>query len=321
MDTVKIMDQQWDYLIVLDACRYDYFEQVWQKYLTGDLTKKLSVGTGTSDWRDKSFFKYYDDIVYVSANPYINSLKSVKGFSANEYFHKVYDLWLNNWDDEKGTVMPDVVTKQAIDIVNNHPEKRAIIHYLQPHEPYLGSSVSQAGFEKPTAGGYLLGVRDEQIKSKIGKMIMKLCSAAFYWTGIRGKFLLWKIRELLKLPPAGPMDAVRRKYGDDILRQAYKENLEIALPHVAKLVENISGKIIITADHGEMLGEDKCYCHWSRAKKKFLREIPWLVIDKGEKVTTPKKVTHEEKDTSSNLNEKETKEQIQQRLKALGYMD
>jgi len=58
------------------------------------------------------------------------------------------------------------------------------------------------------------------------------------------------------------------------VRNAYRENLELVLNYVKQLVAEIpSGKIIITADHGEWLGEDGRYGH-------ALMEVPWLEIKK-----------------------------------------
>ncbi len=328
MERVNVMQQPWDYLIILDACRYDYFEEVWQNYLQGDLKKIISIGSSTKEWRNKSFAGYYDDVIYISANPYINSLTAVKGFLGREHFFKVYDLWLDDWDKQKGTVLPETVTKRAIEIIKTHPDKRVLIHYIQPHEPYLGSTVTGPGFEPPTAGGYLQGVNRGQLKSQAIIKMMKILSGVLYWTGIRGNFLIWKLRELMRMPPAGPMDAVRRKYGKEVLRKAYKENLEIVLEHIAELVNGLTGRIVITADHGEMLGEDNCYCHWSRNLNKILVEVPWLIIDKGIKAAElAERTADEEKDKAqpSAFIDKEvseeTKRKIQDKLRALGYHD
>ncbi|MHC4789903.1 MAG: hypothetical protein ACYS8Y_00460, partial [Planctomycetota bacterium] len=227
MARLNIMHEQWDYLIVLDACRYDYFEQVWQKYLSGDLTKKISIGSGTKEWRNKSFTQYYDDVIYISANPYINSLAPVKGFLAKNYFFKIYDLWLDDWNNQKGTVLPETVTKKAIDIIKANSSKRAIIHYIQPHEPYLGQTVTGPGFATPKPGGFLAGINEKSKKFKFANKLIKILAAVFYWMAIRGNLPIWKLRQILGMPPAGPMDAVRRKYGKEVLRKAYKENLEI----------------------------------------------------------------------------------------------
>jgi len=94
----------------------------------------------------------------------------------------------------------------------------------------------------------------------------------------------WKMREILNLPPACPMDAFRRAVGDKGLRQAYIENLKLVLYYVAKLVEDLLGGIIITADHGELLGEGGVYSHHAESSSSFLIEIPWFKIDEATSV-------------------------------------
>jgi hypothetical protein len=313
-DTVDVIKEKWDYLIVLDACRYDYFEKVYGKHLSGSLEKRISAGTGTAEWRDKCFGSYYDDIIYISANPYINSVTAIRGFCGKDHFNRVFDLWLEEWDDKHGTVLPERVTQRAKEIITAHADKRVIVHYIQPHEPYLTDKIVVPGFKTPEVGGILQGIQKE---SWFIKKLMSLVSGLCYWLGIRGNRVVWKIREVLGLGPSNPMDAVRRRYGDKVLREVYEENLKAVLPHAAELVEHLSGRIIITADHGEMLGEDGCYCHWSRAKRRELREIPWLIIDKGPKAQAPRKQR-----VGKQVQDKPTEDiqkKIEQRLGNLGY--
>jgi hypothetical protein len=68
----------------------------------------------------------------------------------------------------------------------------------------------------------------------------------------------WDLRKLLHLSPASPMDAIRRNIGVNGLREAYRENLEIALRYVYILCREIlrfepRSNIVITSDHGELL--------------------------------------------------------------------
>ena len=138
VDIFEVMQDPWDCLIVLDACRYDYFAEVWTEFLpAGELTKVHSAGSSTVEWRDNSFPSYYDDIVYVSANPYINSVRAVEGFLAREHFQRVEDVWSDGWDAAKGTVLPQSVTEAALRVVRGDSPRRLIVHYLQPHSPYL----------------------------------------------------------------------------------------------------------------------------------------------------------------------------------------
>ena len=117
MDRTNVMQEKWDYLIVLDACRYDYFDRLYRDYFDGDLTKKISIGSCTNQWRDKSFPDCYDDIVYISANPQISANLPVYGYLAGEHFHKVHEVWKTGWDSNSGTVLPETLTNAAIEII------------------------------------------------------------------------------------------------------------------------------------------------------------------------------------------------------------
>ncbi|KXB07236.1 hypothetical protein AKJ52_00715, partial [candidate division MSBL1 archaeon SCGC-AAA382C18] len=68
-----IKEKEWDCLIILDACRFDFFREVYKNYLDGELYKVISEGSQTSEWVRKTFRKEYFEAVYVSANPYVNS--------------------------------------------------------------------------------------------------------------------------------------------------------------------------------------------------------------------------------------------------------
>ncbi|KXB04317.1 hypothetical protein AKJ48_03015, partial [candidate division MSBL1 archaeon SCGC-AAA261O19] len=103
-EEIQPMEEEWDNLIILDACRYDYFERICDNYLSGNLKKVISPGSGTSEWLRRVFDnKKFDDIVYVSANPFINPRGSnlVEGFNGRECFYKVIDVWDRGWDDEE----------------------------------------------------------------------------------------------------------------------------------------------------------------------------------------------------------------------------
>ncbi len=311
------MQEKWDYLIILDACRYDYFEKFYGQYLSGSLEKRLSLGSSTREWRDKNFTDKYDDTIYISANPFINSVKAVQGFLGADHFHRVYDLWLDFWDEKAGTILPSTVTEQAVKIIGANADKRAIIHYVQPHAPYLSLS-DVSGFSKPQSGGpgwnFGESTRDYGFRSSL----LKKLGAVFYWLGIRGNLFLWHLRELLCLPPANPVDAARRRYGKHGLRKAYEQNLKVVLAEVTRLVEHLCKTVVITADHGEMLGERGCYSHWNRANRKELLEVPWLVIN-AKSAKSP--VSQPVSEVDGGPATPQTDKTLRERLKALGYME
>jgi len=137
---VRVVDEDWDYLIILDACRYDYFQKYIYKFLNnGKLEKKISLGSCTYEWLVKNFYEYYDDIIYVSANPFISNI-NFKGFKATNHFFKVVPVWSYCWDEETGTVHPQKVAEFVLSVKDKFPDKRIIAHFLQPHAPYIGST-------------------------------------------------------------------------------------------------------------------------------------------------------------------------------------
>lgn len=76
----------------------------------------------------------FGDTVYVSANPHTS-------LEAGDAFHHIVELWETDFDDEAGVVRPDVVRDAAISAHEEFPDKRLIVHFMQPHGPYIGSDI------------------------------------------------------------------------------------------------------------------------------------------------------------------------------------
>lgn len=288
MEEINIMEEDWDYLIVLDACRYDYFTKLYNNYLNGELKKFISLGCSTLEWCKASFKDKYDDVIYISANPYINSKFEIRGFKARNHFYKIIDVWDTGWNEELGTVHPKEVNKAVEKVRYNYPNKKLIIHYLQPHEPYLSYNI-KIGYPKPkiSLGRVLDGINNRKgnkgliliiLFNKFRNLFKNLAIKLIGKGRINKIYLL--VSRSLNLPPINPMDAVQRVVGDIGLRKLYIENLKIVLKYASELVKELNGIIIITSDHGELLGEDGYYCHsWLIPRSNpFLMEIPWLKV-------------------------------------------
>jgi len=320
---VSIVKEYWDYLIVLDACRYDYFSELYRGYLRGELKKVISPGSSTLEWCKKSFQEVYSDVIYISANPYINSKGRIEGFNASNHFCKVIDVWDWGWNEEFGTVHPKTVNEAVQSFKDDYPNKRFIIHYLQPHAPYLGYKPRIPGFPRPqiSRDHPLVGVQKGRnyrvFELTLVKFLAILTKPARLFGGNGcNAHALWKICELLNLPPVSPLDAVRRKFGDTGLRQAYVQNLRLVLEYVARLVENLSGVTVITSDHGERLGEGGRYSHSHGCRNPLLLEVPWFVV---EKAIRRKRFQDKEKNQASTRKTQETGKR-RRRLRELGYL-
>ena len=313
LDLIKKMD--WDYLIILDACRYDYFEKVYSEYFQGNVKKVLSPGNWTIKWL-KSVWgnKKYSNIIYISGNPYINSKGLLRECDAKKHFYKIIDVWDFGWDKKSNTTHPEKINEVAQKIISRYTEKKVIIHYMQPHAPYI----SEEAMKLKEALG------KKSIKRKIFIQLKKIFPSKIRRKlGITMELFLFqnKFEKVLytvglKIPDIELLDVL----GIEGIKKAYEENLRFVLKYVKELVEFIpSGKIVITADHGELLGEDGKWFHPADCWHPKLLEVPWLEIDKGRKETEGEsegKKEEEEKEYSE-----KDEEIIKERLRALGYLE
>jgi hypothetical protein len=285
-ETKNVLEENWDYLIILDAGRFDFFNDLYRNHLNGNLKKAISPATTTMMWLNKVFTDFYEDIVYVSANPYINSRIAVTDqyglkFEGKKHFFKVVDVWKFGWDERLGTVHPNSVNDAIFKIKENYKNKRFVLHYMQPHEPYISTD-------------YIRYIKEDYIKRReetnrsinvktqapLRKAIRKIrTSAGKAITKSFGIEVTWKIINLVDGSPVSQPISIYIEEGMKGLRKAYRENLGLVLESVAELLENVSGNILITADHGEYLGENRRYGHGLVPRHPPIIEVPWLIIE------------------------------------------
>lgn len=281
---MNLMEDDWDYLIVLDACRYDYFKALYRDFFEGKLEKIISPASYTLGWCRRTFKGTYNDTVYISANPLVNSKLEIRGFKAPSHFYRVVDVWDWGWDKSLGTVHPKQVNRAVLKNVVKYSDKRLIIHYIQPHTPYLTIDPElQTVFSEYTdkVGLFLRG-RD---LSRKGSIIRRSLMVIFRsWASYSGPFLdskfgflfrrlenLWKPRTIQK--------ELASTFGLKKLHEAYLQNLKIVLRYTQQLLQFLRGKIVVTADHGELLGENNSFHHFPARKDKKLLEVPYFTIE------------------------------------------
>lgn len=283
MKEQNVMQEDWDYLIILDACRYDYFEKVYDDYFDGELEKRDSGAGATPEWLTKTFTEDYDyfDISYFSANPYINS----KGISLNrirddnfkwkatDIFDHIVDLWESAWDENLGVAGPEKVC----DKFRKSPKlNRCIIHIMQPHRPFLHPDVEEITERGEQRESMIKGKlysndynnKRKDLKDDIGSVLDK----------IFGQQRLLKIREFLGLPPLGQWDELRRTYSLKGIKKFYEYNIRVALKAIKKLLPDLDGKVIITADHGEGLLDCNFFGHENFNHSPVLITVPWFEV-------------------------------------------
>jgi hypothetical protein len=131
-----IFEADWDLMVVLDACRFDVMAAVAEDYDWLPAPSCVqSAGTGTRPWMEANFHPDYAsemaDTVYVTANPWSDST------CPHDKFADVDEVWQYGHDEDLHVTPPRVITDRAIEAGRESNAGRYLVHYLQPHAPFL----------------------------------------------------------------------------------------------------------------------------------------------------------------------------------------
>lgn len=133
-----ILSEPWKYLIILDACRYEYFRQVAeQENYPGTLIPCHSPFTYTVEWYTRTWTDIdKSDIILVSGSPmawteFVEFLN--RDFYRSVGSFKREDNWTPYGLPEAKSVLDDAEMQSLI-----NPHCRIVIHLLPPHLPFIG---------------------------------------------------------------------------------------------------------------------------------------------------------------------------------------
>lgn len=252
-----IFAEDWDVLIILDALREDTFQSLVD--LPGQTEKRLSKGSATKEFiRGNCSGKSLNDVVCVSANHRYYK-------HSNEMDFNFCELILVDRDGpDQITSTPQRVVAKALEAYNKFDDKRILIHFMQPHQPFIG----EIGQGFPRGEGIHKVAKQSDISKK------------------------------------------------DIIK-AYNENTKLALKAVRKLMNKMEGRMVVTSDHGELLGDMIPYTpfsvfgHPEGFYHNKLITVPWHIFEVGPR----RQVSSGKIDQSSEYNI----DKINENLRDLGY--
>lgn len=252
-----ITDRDWDHLIVLDACRYDTFREVYSEFdslLPREsrplLDSIISPGSETLTWVKANLVQNpgkgsLEDVIWVTANPR----------ASEEFFHlkgwefplaACVSAWKHWWDPELESVHPRDMVKAVSALSLVHERKglrpRYLVHFLQPHAPFIGES--------------RIGI-DQEAQRTFEE------DHGFYPGG-----LVWWL-----LANGGVTSSA--------MKQAYEANLALGLEWALKLAKVLKGRVVITSDHGNLFGEYGLFHHPVGVHVPELVQVPWLELKGG----------------------------------------
>ena len=136
----NVYEREWDALLILDCATVELLEAVEDEYgFVDDVGSHTSVGTCSGEWMRRTFTDEYRDemerTVYVNANT--SSENGRCKHVTDENFRRLENVWKHGWDDELGTVPARTVTDWAVHYGREYDPERLIVHYMQPHSPFL----------------------------------------------------------------------------------------------------------------------------------------------------------------------------------------
>lgn len=223
----------------------------------------------------------HGDIVYTTGNPVISKV-------APNSFHYLDEPWSETdaYDDELHAIIPRAVTESARRNVMKYPQKRHVIHYVQPHMPLTAEPKMiyrtwwQPGSESPIS-------EDSETRH--------------IWAALANGY----------------------EKREDVWK-AYGKTLELVFDNAIELAHELPGRTVIASDHGNLLAEQpsvppfpiptpvKMYRHPGGLRFPELVEVPWAVVDSGNRP----KIQNDGVNSMSSVDEDLTK----RRLADLGYL-
>ena len=119
-------------------------------------------------------------------------------------------------------------------------EERAILHLMQPHPPFIGETSLPIPW-----------LVDLEKKGVVKPGDQNRYRALYpYWV---------------------------EKYGEDYVRKAYFDNAKYVVDKVRTFIDKLSCRVVITSDHGELLGENGRWGHLGLEVPE-LRIVPWVEL-------------------------------------------
>jgi hypothetical protein len=234
--------EDWDNLILLDACRYDMLKK--SAIFDEEVRYKILRSSTSPEFCDEYIYgNNFHDTIYVTANPFGARVNDGIFYNKHSTTNVVVENMHDSWD-------PETVYQLAVENYKENRNKRMLVHFMQPHSPYFGEKAEKLRDELREEGYTFWAWNEELTQEDKNRedIITHLLSAA--QTGL---------------------------ISVDDLTDIYLENIEVVAEYVKKLASEIGGKTIVSSDHGEMLKWK--IGHGRDINTEGLRKVPWVVLD------------------------------------------
>lgn len=234
---------EWNTLIILDACRYDVFAKVIPSInLPGRLTQIKVHSIDTTEWYGTYWKGEGEKTDPILISANPQAVRFGNVIPPKTKFSRVILAY-----DKRFTT--DIIrpSRTLEYFFENVCDAKAVIHMIPPHQPFIG--------EKGLKFYEILGVD---------------VTRSIYVPVIPPAF-----DELIK-------DYVMKHNNNwDEIKEYYTESLIEVLNLIAGVILQFYPPVIITSDHGEVIGEEGAFGHGFRHPKleAIQKTVPWFVVD------------------------------------------
>lgn len=306
-------------LIILDSCRYDYFSEEYSDFFSGDLDKVWSAANRTPKWVPNLWDQDYD-LTYISRMSWPTTKSAYRNrritFDPFETFQQVIRV-----SGDGGTIhkTPTSTTDVALQHFKQTETIKTVVHYSQPHRPYIGD-------HKILPWKVDIG----EVEQVLGKTRENGAPARL--EGMDGPLFGEELVDLDVSPDEfDQMEKTRYEVQERIddgllsheeLQIAYRDNLRAVLQEVKRLTSYIDCPVVISADHGEHLGEHldeiPMYLHPNRTHP-VLREVPWFTVAADSKGSRDLDEVPNNPSLLTGANREPPEEEVLEHLRYMGY--
>lgn len=171
----NVFEREWDVLVLLDSCRVDAMRAVSDEYEFVEPVGSIwSVGSTSHEWVAKTFTRAHAEEIsrtaYVTANGYLYRTATGGAYPPSggtaPFCRPRWDVvdledlclddqvWEYGRDGEFPIVPPTVVTDRAIATARASGCERLVVHYMQPHGPYIAEAFDGREL-RPSAADHL----------------------------------------------------------------------------------------------------------------------------------------------------------------------
>jgi len=129
-------EREWDLLVLLDCATVQMMQEVADGYdFVGEVGEHFSPGTTSAEWMRNTFTDRYRE--EMSRTVHVTGNTASEEFLESDQFRHLEEVWLDGWDDELGTIPARAITDRAIYYDRKLSPDRLIVHYMQPHPPFV----------------------------------------------------------------------------------------------------------------------------------------------------------------------------------------